>query len=788
MIAPTPPSSCARLLGILCAPLVLLAGCGTSTPAAPTAQGRVHLPDGAKLDASGLVVATGAGTAAVGKGGAFSAPMDGTGRSLAAVLDRSGRLVLLGYVNGAASPYAASLVGEQSIGATETAAALLYLALGGFTLPVDQQGSLLSWLSRAPETASLASAITARLVVNGTALADGDPEIVEALAQAHASIVAAGQAPAATAAFARGGFARRTLAAAGDLATRSLAPAGLASQALSVPGDTLVLVNPADAQQGLRLGPNPAGEGVILMNDYRRSCYFYAYKTGVEYEDGTREELSMPGVALGATFQEATNGLSGVIGTPIDIWNGKVFWTPVQSAPVVLALDPGTVKTFYQVVAVGPSFDLTSPAFFSDSRFASFTADWESHIQALTLTAFVKDLFLPTMFSWVLNSEQLNEMLKVENPEFISGTIGSLLTKIPDLQGQIQNGEWRDAMLTAVKELSSSDEIRNAMIEAMRLAIKDRAVLDVLHDPEALLGGLSKANAIIAAMDKLMTAGDIGAVLKDIGSSRRGNLWEVTVVQPRVHLDPAESEVKPGHRVYLTARPPDGVQGTLAYHWTLSGTNGHLEDDNGHSGSDFESSLATVAYVGNADLVDGRVDTVTVSVYWKRDDGNGPTHESVFLGQADAAVKGVVPPLCTDLDYSILASGCGSLSLSSRDLTAGDTVTASVYIGCEGVELSVDYALTSNVLVDGVPTAARQGSAGLYSYWGWPYKPWPRGGAAVSLSPGAHTVQFTIRFDAPNDCVSWDPDVSWYAQGPWAILGNGRWSTPVPFRVRQKGI
>jgi hypothetical protein len=738
----------------------------------------VQLPDGARLDPSGLVVTTGAGTAAVGKGGTFTVPVDGTGRSLAAVLDRSGRLVLFAYVYGAAAPYAGAITGEQAIGAKETAAALLYQALGGFTLPVDQQADLLSWLSQSPQAAALASVITARLVATGTALADGDPELIEALAQAHASIVAAGQAPAATAVFARRNVAPQTLGAPGELAA-----------ALSVPGDTLALVNPADAQQGLRLGPNPAGEGVILMNEYRRASYFYAYKTAVEYEDGTREELATPGIAAGATFQEATNGLNGVIGTPIDIWSGKVFWTPVQSAPVVLSLDPGTAKTFYQVVAVGPSFDLASPAFFSDSRFAGFTPDWDAHIQSLTLTAFVKDLFLPTVFSWVLDSSTLNRILKVENPEFISGTIASLLVKaVPDLQSQIQKGEWREAMLTLVKELSGSDELRAALIEALRLGIKDVAVLDVLHDPDALLAGLSKANAIVAVMDKLMTAGDVGAVLKDIGSSRRGNLWEVTVLKPRVHLDPAEAEVKPGRRIALTARPPDGVQGTFAYRWTLSGTNGHLEDGNGHSGSDFESSLATVAYVANADLSDGQVDTVTVSVYWKRDYGDGPTHESVFLGQADAAITGTVPPLCTDLDYSILKSGCGSLSLSSLDLTAGDTVTASVSIGCEGVELSVDYALTSNVLVDGVPTAAREGSASLYSYSGWPYKPWARGGAAVSLTPGAHTVQFTIRFDAPNDCVSWDPDVSWYAQGPWAILGNGRWSTPVPFRVRQKGI
>ena len=745
-------------------------GGGSSPSPGSSVAGIVQLPAGSTVDASTLAVATGAGTANVGANGAFNAPVNGDGQSLVAVLDPAGKLVFLGYVDPA---------GEAAIGPKESAVALLFQALGAFTLPAEEQVSLRSLIAGSAEAEELATVIASRVAENLTALADGDPELLEALAQAHASLLEdSPQVPSVQTARLRSAAVARSTAATTEISTAN------------IPGTTLTLVNPTNPQEGLQLGPYPEGEGLILMNTYRRASYYYAYKVATEDEEGNRYDLQPPLPVMGATAMQATNQLNGVFGTVLDIINNKVFWTQVESKPFELSLDSGTAKTFYQVVAVGPSFDITSPAFFSESQFELYGPEWERSILSLTVSAFVKDMLLPVIFSWGVESEHINAALKVENPEFISETIAALIFKaLPEAKDQVLAGEWKEAMLTIVKELAGSDELRQAFITGLQEYFQNAAVLDVFSDPDALISSLTHANVVIEAIDKAMTAGDIGAVIKDIGSSRRGNLWDVTVVKPMVRLDPEAAEAEPLDRIALTAKPPSGVQGVFVYQWSVSGGNGHLEDANGHSGSAFESSSPNVSYVADPEVTDGATDTVTVSVYLKPDTGSGPTHgDPIFLGEAESKITLKVPPMCTDLDYSILASGCGSVSLSSMDLTAGDKLVVSVHIGCEGVDLSADYALTSGVVVDGVPVTARSGSAALYSYSGWPYKPSARGGAVVSLSPGAHTVEFTIRYDAPNDCVYWDSALSWYARGPWVILGNGRWSTAVPFRVRQKGI
>lgn len=773
------------LLTLIGTTLFVLTGCGgeggggesaapsspASSPASgPAVAGMVQLPAGTAIDASTLNVATGAGTAKVGANGAFSAPFSGEGQSLVAVLDPAGKLVLLGYVDPA---------GQAAIGPKESAVALLFQALGAFTLPAEEQETLRMLLAGSAQTGELAAVIASRVAENPTALADGDQQVLEALTQSLASLLEdPPQVPSAQTARLRSAAVARS----------TVAPAVMS--AANIPGTTLTLVNPTDPQEGLQLGPNPSGEGLILMNTYRRASYYYAYKIATEDEEGNRYDLQPPFPAIDATAMQATNQLNGVFGTVLDILNHKVFWTPVQSDPFELPLEAGAAKTFYQVVAVGPSFDLTSPTFFSESRFVGFVPQWEESILSLTSTAFVKDMLLPVAFSWVLESDKINAALKVENPEFISKTISAMVFKaLPEAKDQVLAGEWKEAMLTIVKELAGSDEFRQAFITALQDYFQNAAVLDVLSDPDALISSLTHANMVIEAIDKAMTAGDIGAVIKDIGSSRRGNLWEVTVVKPMIRLDPEQAEAEPLDRIALTAKSPTGVQGVFVYQWSVSGGNGHLEDANGHSGSAFESSSPNVSYVADPEVTDGATDAVTVRVYLKPDAGSGTTHgDPIFLGEADSEISLTVPPMCTDLDYAILASGCGSVSLSSMDLTAGDKLVVSVHIGCEGVELSADYALTSGVVVDGVPVTARSGSAALYSYSGWPYKPSARGGAVVSLTPGPHTVEFTIRYDAPNDCVFWDSALSWYARGPWVILGNGRWSTAVPFRVHQKGI
>jgi hypothetical protein len=753
-------------------------GGGETTTLPPTATGSIELPDGFSIDKSTLKVMTGAGTATVDTNGTFQVPLTGVGTSLCTVTDMAGHVILLGHI---------SATGSQNIGPKETAVALIFLALGAMTLPADQQDTAANCIAQASATDTLAAVIAARIAVNPTAVTDGDQNIIDALGQALNEI--------------KDGTDLKSIALQAEWAScpvslaKSIPEAQLMnSQAIvsGVPQVVLTLVNPTNPQEGLQLGPNPSGDGLIMMNNYRRAAMIYAYRVGTEDDNGNRTDENPISSAMTPLLMDPTTSLAGSIQTVTDIAQGKVFWTQVETPPFTLPLAVGSAKTFYSVIAVGPTFDIATPEFFADSKFADYAPIWNAEILAMSGKAFVKDLLLPTIFTWLIDTQKINKFMGIsEDVETLSQDIASLIFKTsPSVQESVQKGNWSEAAITVMNDMAGSSNLRNGMITLIRNALAKQAVLD-LFDPDLALKALSSTNAIVSAIDKVMTFGDIGAVIKDIGSSSPGLKWDVTVSKANVQLNPASATVEASHSVDLTGQvKPQNLSGILTYKWSVQGTNGTLQDSLGHSGTGFDSSSPQASYVANATVVDGQVDVVKLAVYYKPDAGSGVTHaDPIYLGEATSSITVTAPLCCTDVDYASFKSGCGSLLLSSLDVTAGDNITASVNSGCGEVDLSVDYTL-DNVVVDGVPTTAN-GSFSMYSYWGWPYYPAARrNGAVVHLPGGSHTVEFTVRFSAPNDCVFLDPSISTNANGPWAVLSGtgGWWSTVVPFRVRQKGI
>ena len=143
---------------------------------------------------------------------------------------------------------------------------------------------------------------------------------------------------------------------------------------------------------------------------------------------------------------------------------------------------------------------------------------------------------------------------------------------------------------------------------------------------------------------------------------------------------------------------------------------------------------------------------------------------------------------CDEEDFAAEQSGCGSITMGSVDVTAGDVLTVTVNVGCGGGKLSCDYASPGITEVDGIQAAEAGGYVAMYSYD--PPKPTARNnGSVVQLSQGQHTVRFFMDFSAPNDCLRISPD-GYYAEGPWVVLGQGggQWSSVAYFRIRQSGI
>jgi uncharacterized repeat protein (TIGR01451 family) len=138
-------------------------------------------------------------------------------------------------------------------------------------------------------------------------------------------------------------------------------------------------------------------------------------------------------------------------------------------------------------------------------------------------------------------------------------------------------------------------------------------------------------------------------------------------------------------------------------------------------------------------------------------------------------------------------SGVGDASAPSH-MDAGKWYTVSVQLHDTnwgaGASLSVSYALTKGLTLDGKPVSADAGGAGLYdySYWGLP-QPVPAAGATVAIpdDKSVHKVRFRLSShapDGPNKRIKTTGPGQYV--GPWVVLGNGAWSTPVPFTVGGK--
>lgn len=104
-----------------------------------------------------------------------------------------------------------------------------------------------------------------------------------------------------------------------------------------------------------------------------------------------------------------------------------------------------------------------------------------------------------------------------------------------------------------------------------------------------------------------------------------------------VRLSPASATVTANGRVTLTVVEPKPEEGSFVFHWSTSGTQGRLEDSQGHSGKDFDSTDRSVTYVANAGIENGKTDTVTVEVFTP-----GPVKKS--LGKAQSTITAVARP------------------------------------------------------------------------------------------------------------------------------------------------
>jgi len=727
-------------------------------------SGRVTLPPGVVSPMSSFKVSTSTADVQPSDDGSFSAEVLFRTPTLMQVFDDADRLVLLGFVNPDA-------IEPPQINARSTAVAMLYLSIGGWLTFPDSLQNILDLIEQSPATTELTTAIETGLAANIGALEDGDESLLTAIEAAHAAIKY-GESP-------RDGEeqAEGDPEAAGKVATR-----------LQSVSPLLLIMPDANTQQsGVQVVQNPSGDGIAAINNFRRRAHLYAYKTGTEDDMGIPNPLDPP-IAAGEIPIATTYRLSPLT----SIWNvvtGTAPWAPITTRGIPLALDPSGDKTLYEVVVVGSSMDaLVDPAIYSDPRFASFVPTWQQKSADLGWQVFFLDFFFPILENLTIGAAS---GVPAANAQAAVTEFQSLMSPLLASRGILvlrNYNDYRGLLLDALTELKNNAVFRSRTITALQRAwatnLANQAQLAQL---QANLGRAVRAARVVRVISLAMTGLDLGAVVKDLQASRDADTWEIDAAQRTVHINPTSTRVEVGETRNFTATLSSPPTGTLIYEWSTSGQFGHL-GDGVTQGDMIQSSQSTVVYSSDPGASAGDRDTISVRVFVQDASGS-----QVLVGELEepAEVIAQEDPVCDELDVAPYTSGCGSLSLSSAVITAGEFMTVTANVGCGGATIYCDYVDEGTFEVDGA-SATGGGFVNLYPYD--PPIPQSRGnGAGATLTQGTHTVRFQIPLDAPNDCLAIGAPAfgRTTAVGPWCFLGGGSpntWSSVAHFQVRQGGL
>lgn len=634
-------------LSILIILAMVVSACGSTVPASPgastatgappiaaAASGSVHLPTGSSVDPSGLSLASPFGSSRVGSGGSFSVAV-GDGPTEVDVIDAQDRIVLMGFVRPG---------GGNDVSAASTATVLLYLALGGFTVPGEHFGAVIDAIAATPEADDLAATVATRLAAQPTAISDGDSGLVDAVLAARDAILApvsARAVPGEGGAFTDMNLGAPSVVATLTVAARQPGDAGAAVDANAVPN---VIVTDSGERSGVNVLPNPDGPGIVIENTRRRDVAAFVYQVGSADAAGRRTDLDAPALVGDPHAVPATRQLN-VFKSTLDAFStgGKSAWAPVFSDPIDLPLIAGSTRTFYIVVAVGPTADpLTVPPLFTSSLWFSQVDRWKAEIDKLAWRGMIGDYLIPFMSLGIFGSVyQIStaSLLKFE------GALRAGAQEVLSAHGITDPTSLRarvKALATLVEEAGfNPNYFRKLQAEVVEAVGEAELNAERIAAAQARFRIWSKASAILAIVDAFFSAVDIGAIAKDLVESRQAETWSVTALEPAVKISPTVGTVSttaPSAAFSVTVKGDANAR--YVYRWATTGHFGTI-DDYLTSGLTVDSHSDKAFYLANdpASITADLSDTITVEVY--ADDGSGTIKSGATpLGKGSALVKG----------------------------------------------------------------------------------------------------------------------------------------------------
>ncbi|MCA9250866.1 MAG: hypothetical protein KDA54_07000, partial [Phycisphaerales bacterium] len=228
------------------------------------ATGRVRLPDGSGLSLQNLRVITNAAETPVDADGNFTASVISNVPSLTPLVNEDDVAVLLAFVGGT--------IEDSEISAKSTAEVLLYLAIGGWTIPADRFPELLYHIANSQACNDLAGAVETAIAANATALLDGDQSLSDAIETAADAFMDS--------------FVSTQSSKAGDPSSRKV-------RIQAPQGGPFLMLNPDEGEEQSGLTTVITTDSRIqFSNTLARAVCLYVFQTAYTDAEGNRVELS----------------------------------------------------------------------------------------------------------------------------------------------------------------------------------------------------------------------------------------------------------------------------------------------------------------------------------------------------------------------------------------------------------------------------------------------------------------------------------------------------------------
>jgi len=661
----------------------------------------VELPSGVDLSLSNLRMATAAGEVEIGSDGSAEPGLPAFELILTQVVDSSGRIVLLGYssAGGVAQP----------ISARSTAIALLYFALGGWTLPDDlaRNDILIDLRNNYSDVLNeLTSVIEDAMRDDPRAIHNRDDRILDAVITAKEAILALGA----------------------DESSKALGPREKSGPNFQDNADAqkgFITTDPdrTTPQSGIYLRTSLDSDKLTPLNRLRRRASLFAYLTALKSASGDEqlvdpiEYTTGPVPILPSGAKSAGEGFVAKAAG-----DTAANWDPTKSDPIPLLSDipdfpdddippdddpvdedPGPVDdstitletsaaSSYDVIVVGPGLDGPDvPPLLSDLKYSDIRADLLAELDKLRWQTFLLDFFVPIIdeigIGAIILSPPSTEQATIDAlRSLVEPVLTAAGISIRTTQG------YQAALEECLAQFKANSNFRNGYLSIMKrslgtanaVANYDGIGKNAIRGLQSLLG---------AAIGEGNKGPDLGALTAHLQQSNEADLWRVTI--SKVTIYPAKPELtKTITQIRLAAKFAAEASRSYCYQWSSPSGYGYIGEVKGvQTGPDFTTAEDAVYYTSSPNMVNEQdLDPVTVTVFdvTDADGGTSDCTANAGLGEmvssATVIVRGSArTDPCDEFDLGPYNHGALTLSISPTRVYPGDEVT---------VTLSYDFSQT----------------------------------------------------------------------------------------------